>query len=91
MPRSETVANADSHLPAPVSRGRLEYAQMAGRMPSYRLTFDDAVEVWLRHFDGEFQNRIAATFDVNQGRVNDVLKARIHVGSKDAALKKKAA
>lgn len=59
--------------------------------PSYRLTFDDAVEVWLRHWNGELQNRIAAEFDVNQGRVNEVLKERIHIGSKVAAQKKWAA
>ena len=59
--------------------------------PSYRLTFDDAVEVWLRHWNGELQNRIAAEFDVNQGRVNEVLKERIHIGSKGVAHKKRAA
>ncbi|MEC7161116.1 MAG: hypothetical protein VXW57_04810 [Pseudomonadota bacterium] len=53
--------------------------------PSYRLTFDDAVEVWIRHWNGEFQNRIAARFDVNPGRVNEVLKGRRHPGSEQAA------
>ena len=59
--------------------------------PSYRLTFDDSVEVWLRHWNGDFQNRIAARFDVNPGRVNEVLKEHAHVGSKQAALKRRAA
>jgi len=59
--------------------------------PSYKLTFEDAVEIWLRHWDGEFQNRIAASFDVNPGRVNEVLKERKHVGSRDEALNKRAA
>lgn len=59
--------------------------------PSYTLTFNDAVEIWLRHWNGEFQNRIAAGFDVNPGRVNDVLKERKHIGSREAALKKRAA
>ncbi|MGE3064132.1 MAG: hypothetical protein AB7K67_00980 [Hyphomicrobiaceae bacterium] len=60
------------------------------RRPSYRLTFEDAVSVWLRHWDGEFQNRIAADFDVNPGRVNEVLKEKRHVGSRDLArLKRK--
>ncbi len=59
--------------------------------PSYMLSFDDAVEIWLRSWNGEFQNRIAANFDVNPGRVNEVLKERRHVGSRDAALKKRAA
>ncbi len=44
--------------------------------PSYRLTPQDAVEIWIRHWAGEFQNRIAAHFDVNPGRVNEVLKGK---------------
>lgn len=59
--------------------------------PSYTLTFDDAVQIWLRHWAGEFQNRIAASFDVNPGRVNEVLKERKHVGSREAALSKRSA
>ena len=55
------------------------------RKPSYRLTFADAVDVWLRYRAGEYQNRIAAFFDVNQGRVNEVIKGKRHPGSKDAA------
>jgi hypothetical protein len=58
---------------------------------SYKLTFEDAVEIWLRHWAGEFQNRIATGFDVNPGRVNEVLKERNHIGSREIALKKKAA
>lgn len=56
------------------------------RKPSYKLTFDDAVEIWRRFRRGEFQNRIAADFDVNPGRVNDVLKERTHKGSRQAAI-----
>jgi hypothetical protein len=59
--------------------------------PSHTLTFENAVEIWLRHWDGEFQNRIAASFDVNPGRVNEVLKERKFIGSREAALKKRAA
>ena len=55
-------------------------------LPSRRLTFDDAVEVWKLRAQGWFQNRIAARFDVNPGRVNDVLKGRKHRGSREAAL-----
>lgn len=51
----------------------------------YRLTMDDAVEVWLRHFDGAYQHNIAAYFGVNPGRVNDVLKRRKHIGSEQIA------
>lgn len=53
--------------------------------PSYKLTFEDAVEVWRRHWAGEYQNRIAAFFDVNPARVNEVLKERAHIGSREAA------
>jgi hypothetical protein len=55
----------------------------------YRLTFDDAVDVWLRHWAGEYQHRIAASYDVNPGRVNEVLKERLHVGSKRVAASKR--
>lgn len=53
--------------------------------PSYRLTFQDAVEIWIRHWSGEFQNRIAARFDVNPGRVNEVIKGRRFPGSEQVA------
>lgn len=53
--------------------------------PSYRLTFQDAVEIWIRHWAGEFQNRIAAHFDVNPGRVNEVIKGRRFPGSEKVA------
>ncbi len=59
--------------------------------PSYKLTFEDAMTIWLRYWSGEFQNRIAASFDVNPGRISDVLKERLHLGSKEAASKKRAA
>jgi hypothetical protein len=55
------------------------------RKPSYRLTFADAVKIWQLHWQGWYQNRIAAYFDVNQGRVNEVLKGLKHMGSKEAA------
>jgi hypothetical protein len=41
------------------------------------LTFDEAVQVWLRFWNGEYQDRIAAFFDVNPGRVNEVVKLRL--------------
>lgn len=59
------------------------------RRPSRKLTFDDAVEVWLRHWRGEFQNRIAAHFDVNSGRVNEVLQETKHQGSRAVAASKR--
>ena len=63
-------------------RSHLEAIYMRAQPRSYRLTFDDAVQVWLRHWEGEFQHRTAAAFDVNSARVNDVLQERTHVGSK---------
>ena len=59
--------------------------------PTYQLTFDDAVDIWKRHWRGEFQHRIAAHFDVNPGCVNEVLKESRHVGSREAALTGKSA
>ncbi|WP_119392710.1 hypothetical protein [Taklimakanibacter lacteus] len=55
--------------------------------PSYSLKFEDAVQVWLRYWNGELQNRIAASYDVNQGRINEVLKEKTHIGSKQQALR----
>ena len=54
---------------------------IAGKIPSRRLTFDDAIKVWAMFRAGEFQHRIAAYFDVNPGRVNEVVKGKRHVGS----------
>ncbi len=56
------------------------------RQPSYRLTYNDAVVIWGRYWAGEFQNRIAADFDVNPARVNEVIKGRRFPGSRAAAL-----
>jgi predicted XRE-type DNA-binding protein len=56
---------------------------------TYRLTFNDAVDIWLRHWAGERQHMIAARYDVSQGRVNDVLNKRLHIGSKAVAATKR--
>jgi len=56
--------------------------------PSHKLTFHDAIEVWRLHFAGEFQHRVAASFDVNPGRISEVLKGHMHAGSREAALDK---
>ena len=52
---------------------------------SYRLSRTDAVNVWIRYWHGEFQHHIAGSYMVNPGRVNDVLKERLHCGSKAEA------
>ncbi|MER9615590.1 hypothetical protein [Mesorhizobium sp. M0207] len=59
--------------------------------PPYQLTFDDAVEIWVRHSNGDYQHHIAADYRVNPGRVNDVLKGRKHVGSEKIAAEKRTA
>lgn len=58
----------------------------AGR-PAHVLTFDEAVDVWLKHWDGWIQSRIAADYDTNQGRVNEVLKEKRHIGSRAEAMR----
>lgn len=53
--------------------------------PSRRLTFQDAVRVWIMYWAGEFQNRIAAAFDVNPARISEVVHGRRHPGSEQVA------
>jgi hypothetical protein len=43
--------------------------------------FDEAVDVWLRHWSGQIQSDIAADYRINAGRVNEVLKDKKHIGS----------
>lgn len=50
-----------------------------------KFTFDEAVDVWLRHWDGQYQHEIAAAYVINVRAVNHVLKERTHVGSKQTA------
>jgi alkanesulfonate monooxygenase SsuD/methylene tetrahydromethanopterin reductase-like flavin-dependent oxidoreductase (luciferase family) len=49
------------------------------------LTFEEAVEVWRRHWAGEFQHHVASHFKVNPGRVSEVLKEKKHIGSRQEA------
>ncbi|WP_336055222.1 hypothetical protein [Nitratireductor sp. CH_MIT9313-5] len=46
--------------------------------PSYRLTFEDAVEVHRMLWEGWLQSRIAAHFDVNPGRISEVKHGTLH-------------
>jgi len=55
------------------------------KLKPYRLVYEDAINIWRRYWHGEFQHNIAASYGVNPGRVNDVLKERAHYGSKSAA------
>ncbi len=61
------------------------------KLKPYRLAYEDAINIWLRYWHGEFQHNIAASYGVNPGRVNDVLKERAHYGSKAAAAARLAA
>jgi hypothetical protein len=58
---------------------------------TYRLTFDDAIDIWLRHWAAQFQHHIAAAYGVNSARVNEVLKEKTHLGSKAIAASKRSA
>ncbi|HLG90338.1 MAG TPA: hypothetical protein VKZ79_24465 [Alphaproteobacteria bacterium] len=57
------------------------------RPPSHRLTFDEAVQIWLSIWRGEYKNRIAARYDVNIWRIYEVKSGKLHTGSEDAARK----
>lgn len=52
---------------------------------SPRLTFDDAIQVWLMHWSGMYQHDIAAHFGENQGRISEILNGYKHPGSEQAA------
>jgi hypothetical protein len=54
-----------------------------------KLSPEDAVQVWLRHWQGDYQHVIAASFGVNQGRVCEVLKGYRHPGSEVIARQKR--
>lgn len=59
---------------------------MSGILQSaYRLTYDDAIDVWLRYMAGEYQHAIAASYGINPGRINEVLKGHKHAGSEHDA------
>ena len=61
------------------------------RTPSHRLTYEEAVEIQIRLIRGEVYSRIAADYDVNQGRVADVKFGRLHLGSHGEALRRRVA
>jgi hypothetical protein len=50
-----------------------------------KFTFEEAVDVWLRRWSGQFIHEIAAAYIINWGRVSDVLNEATHVGSKQVA------
>ena len=50
-----------------------------------KFTLEEAVDVWLRRWAGQFQHEIAAAYVINVRAVNHVLKEKTHVGSKQLA------
>jgi len=50
-----------------------------------RLTFDDAIQVWLMHWSGMYQHDIAAHFGENQGRISETLNGYRHPDSEQVA------
>ena len=50
-----------------------------------QFTFEQAVDVWMRRFNGQFQHEIAAAYVINVRAVNHVLKEKTHLGSKEIA------
>jgi hypothetical protein len=50
-----------------------------------RFTHEQAVDVWMRHFSGQYQHQIAAAYVINVRAVNHVLKEKTHPGSKQIA------
>ncbi|WP_445220878.1 hypothetical protein ACKWRH_13110 [Bradyrhizobium sp. Pa8] len=53
-----------------------------------KFTFEEAVDVWLRRWCGQFQHEIAAAYVINPRAVNQVLKEITHAGSKAEAARR---
>lgn len=58
------------------------------QIPSKKLTFENAVEIWPKIWAKEYQNRIAAEYDVNPGRISEIKSEILHSGSYEEAVKK---
>lgn len=52
------------------------------KMPSKRLTLQEAKEVWRLRAKGWLQHHIAARFGVNQGRISEILTGKSHPEAK---------
>lgn len=53
-----------------------------------KFTFEEAVDVWLRHWAGQYQHEIAAAYVINPRAVNHVLKEVTHIGSREEAARR---
>jgi transcriptional regulator with XRE-family HTH domain len=58
---------------------------MRANATSRHLSLNDAVEIWNRRSAGEAQHKIAAAFDVNQGRISEILSGRRYPAAKRLA------
>lgn len=58
---------------------------MRSAVTSRHLTLNDAIEIWRRRSNGEAQHKIAALFDVNQGRISEILSGRRYPAAKRLA------
>jgi hypothetical protein len=56
-----------------------------------KFTDDEAVDVWLRSWSGQYQHQIAAAYEINVRAVNHVLNEKTHLGSKQIAASKRSA
>jgi len=54
--------------------------------PNRRLSLTDAVEIWHRRRQGQFQHDIAADFGVNQGRISEILTGKKYPEAQQLAL-----
>jgi hypothetical protein len=60
-------------------------AELVLTTPKTKFTLEEAVDVWMRHFSGQYQHQIAAAYVINVRAVNHVLKEKTHIGSKQVA------
>jgi len=68
----------------PVIHGGLSYIN-GETMRITQFTNEQAIDVWMRHFSGQYQHEIAAAYVINVRAVNHVLKEKTHVGTKQIA------
>lgn len=50
--------------------------EMRASAVSRHLTLNDAIEICRRRLNGEAQHKIAAAYDVNQGRISEILSGK---------------
>lgn len=52
---------------------------------THKLNYTDAENVWRMSRMGFYQFQIASAYHVNQGRINEVLKRKKHIGSEETS------